>query len=137
MLLRPPLEPDRAPTLYSAAVLARVLTVLVRIWRPDCAVVTTFEYERRHVVPDGEVLPNGTPQVGWITYLRAERLTGLPAGQAPCKTVAVDDLGMLFVLAEDHRFTAENPEDVDRALALTAFLDEHGALETIPPNLPM
>lgn len=140
LLLYPPSDPAEAPTLYSAAGLAQVLTVLVRIWQPDSAVVMHYEYEARHVLPDGELPTPGKPRVGWLTYLRRARLTGLPEHlpeAVPCKTVDVDELGTIFIVADDHTFASDNPEDVAHALALTAFLEEHGALAMIPTSVPM
>lgn len=134
LLLYPPY--DLAQATYTPAVMARVMVVLVQVWQPDSAVMMSDEYEERHVFQDDELPIPGKPRVGWMTYLRAERLTGLPA-QVPCKTVDIDDLGTLFIVTDEHRFSADNPEDVARAQALTAFLEEHGALETIAPNLPM
>jgi hypothetical protein len=46
-------------------------------------------------------------------------------------------LGKLFVVTSDHRFSVENPGDVEIALALQRYLEEHGALEEIPLDQPM
>lgn len=86
--------------------------------------------------PDNQLPIPGKPVVGWMTYLRAERLANLPAN-VPCKTVDVASRGTIFIVTDEHRFSADNPDDVARALALTAFLKEHGALEEIPVNLPV
>jgi hypothetical protein len=134
LLLYPPRDLDEA--MYAPAVMACIVAVLVRIWRPDSAVVMSYEYEDRHVYAEDELPVAGKPKVGWMTYLRDERLAGLPA-DVPYTTVDVDGLGTIFIVTDEHRFSVENPDDVARALELTAFLEQHGALETIPPMLPM
>jgi hypothetical protein len=114
----------------------RMLEVIARVWRPDYARVMSREYDEHYALPDGALPVPGKPRVGWMTYLRAERLAGLPA-RVPCRTEQVDELGTIFVVTDEHRFSVENPEDVARAQALTAFLEEHGALRVIPTTEPI
>jgi hypothetical protein len=130
-------DPDTEPELHAPATVLRVLEILARVWRPDWGMVMSNEYSTHHEWPDeDDPRKPGTPKVGWMTYLRAERLAHLPE-RVPFRTVDVDGIGTIFVVTDDHRFTVDNPEDIARAHALRDFLQEHGALETIPTNLPI
>jgi hypothetical protein len=135
VVLELPGDPDVVPDLHSPEVMLRLLRIFAQVWRPDSGIVMSDRYMERHVWPGDELPTPGEPVVGWMTYLRRERLAELPE-RVPCRTVDVDGLGTIFVVADDHRFSADNPEDVAAALELTEFLQRHGALRVIPTNLP-
>ena len=135
VVFSPPALPDAVADFYDPAVLACVIQAIVRAWDPDHAILVSGKYRDRYIKPEGVVVPRGKPGVGWMTYLRAKRLAGLPA-ERPCETIDIPDRGTLFIVTREHRFSVENPDDVAAALALAAFLEEHGALVPIPPSEP-
>lgn len=125
---------DAVATLYEPDVLLCTLRAIVRAWDPDWGGIINCTYRDEYEDPD-DAMPEGKPNMGWMTYLRNKRLGGL-ADAPPCEVEQVPGHGSIFLVTRDHRFSVENPDDLARIQTLTEYLEAHGALVPIPTNEP-
>ena len=104
--------------LTSPATFGRLAVTIIRAWEPDWFIgMSSLEMAAQRSA-------RRYPLVGWLTYIARSR-GEVPAEVAPCRTMAIDDLGTLIVLTED-RFDAMNPAHVAEARRIADVLDRAG-----------
>jgi hypothetical protein len=109
----PRVAPETA-SFFAAENLVRAVDIVVRAWDPERALLIGHNFR------DRTQPKSGAGHIGWITYLREERLQRV-AGTPPCEMIPLDH-GALFVLTRDHIVSADNPEDIDRCRAMFDYL---------------
>jgi hypothetical protein len=125
-LINPPGEGPVSERIWSAPVLAEVLTSVATAWDPDFAMASSTEMVDLVQRRKREV------RVGWLTYL-SRRLGKLPPLPAPVRIEPVGKLGWLLVLSPE-RMTASNPEHVAFTARVRELLDRAGLIERPEPG---
>lgn len=125
-VLTPPVAGPDADRVLSASVLSQVVRSMALAWEPDWAI--SMSHAHRDLMGEegeAEVL------LGWVTYLpvRRGRVPPLPA---PVRIEPVNEVGSLIVLTPE-RFTAANPEHVERARQVRGLLEQAGLLKPLQP----
>jgi len=125
-VMRAPHKGPVSERVLTGAFQTEVLRAFATAWDPDWGVSMSHDHR--------DIIEKKCPDVlvGWVTYL-SRRLGRVPPLPAPVRIEPVGELGTLITLTPE-RFTASNPEHLERAERVRELLDRAGLLKRPEPK---